>query len=220
MESKLILIRHGITEGNLKRWFYGAVDIPLTEDGVKALERQKAAGEYPQIPADAQYFTSELSRTKHTLRILFGKQKTRELPLLNEMRFGEYECKSYEEMVGDPAFDEWINDMTGNTVPPGGESRVQFGVRVSRGLKELRGLQQLKEWSHRHGGQAAYTVVVCHGGVIGTMMMEMFPEEGSLWDWIPDPGYGYIINFSGRMDGEVTGWERIGPVPVNSRLVD
>ncbi|MBQ1471194.1 MAG: histidine phosphatase family protein, partial [Eubacterium sp.] len=32
MESKLILIRHGITEGNLKRWFYGAVDIPLTED--------------------------------------------------------------------------------------------------------------------------------------------------------------------------------------------
>ncbi|MBQ1471160.1 histidine phosphatase family protein [Eubacterium sp. AB3007] len=217
MESKMILIRHGLTEGNLKRWFYGGVDIPLAEVGIEALQKQAASGEYPQVPGDAQYFTSELQRTKQTLEILYGRHRSKALPLLNEMCFGEYECTRYEDMEGDPVFDAWINDMTGRTAPPGGESRQHFAARVSRGLAELKGLHQLKEWSHRHGGQSAYSVVVCHGGVIGTMMMELFPEkEGTLWDWIPDPGFGYTLDFSGRMDGVVTGYHRIGPAPVNS----
>jgi alpha-ribazole phosphatase len=219
MESKMILIRHGLTEGNLNRWFYGGVDIPLTETGIEALQKQVEAGEYPEVPGDAQFFTTELQRTKQTLEIIYGRHRSRTLPLLDEMRFGEYECKRYEDMVGDPVFDAWIGDETGSTAPPGGESRQHFAARVSKGLAELRGLHQLKEWSHRHSGRSACSVVVCHGGVIGVMMMDLFPEkEGTLWDWIPDPGFGYVVNFSGRMDGAVTGYRRIGPVPENSQF--
>ena len=42
MESRIILIRHGITEGNKKRWFYGAADIPLSQEGREELIEQKA----------------------------------------------------------------------------------------------------------------------------------------------------------------------------------
>ena len=38
MVSKIYLIRHGITEGNEKRWYYGGADLPLTEGGREALK--------------------------------------------------------------------------------------------------------------------------------------------------------------------------------------
>ena len=39
MASKIYLIRHGITEGNQKKWFYGAADIPLADEGREELRR-------------------------------------------------------------------------------------------------------------------------------------------------------------------------------------
>ena len=37
MKSEIILLRHGVTEGNQRHWFYGGIDIPLTEDGLQQL---------------------------------------------------------------------------------------------------------------------------------------------------------------------------------------
>ena len=34
---RLTLIRHGLTEGNVRRWYYGALDLPLCETGKSAL---------------------------------------------------------------------------------------------------------------------------------------------------------------------------------------
>ena len=34
MKTKICLVRHGITEGNQKRLYYGSSDIPLAEEGV------------------------------------------------------------------------------------------------------------------------------------------------------------------------------------------
>ena len=39
---KLTLIRHGITEGNARRLYYGAADIPLLPEGEEALRRLAA----------------------------------------------------------------------------------------------------------------------------------------------------------------------------------
>ena len=38
MRSKICLIRHGITEGNKNRLYYGYADIPLAEEGIAALK--------------------------------------------------------------------------------------------------------------------------------------------------------------------------------------
>ena len=45
----LTLIRHGLTEGNVRRWYYGALDLPLCEAGADALREAAAAGLYPPI---------------------------------------------------------------------------------------------------------------------------------------------------------------------------
>ena len=44
MESRIILLRHGLTEGNQRRGFYGGIDIPLTEEGRQQLKERREAG--------------------------------------------------------------------------------------------------------------------------------------------------------------------------------
>lgn len=196
MASKLILIRHGITEGNEKRWFYGKTDLPLMEKGKDMLVRYKEQGVYPKIPEDAQKIVSGLTRTKQTMKILFGEGDWQEIPNLQEMNFGIFECHSFEEIEENEEFQKWVYDETDEVCPPDGESRLDFSMRVKEGLRELIGLHRLKEWSHRHGGEDAVTVMVCHGGVISSMMRQMFPgAKSNMWDWIPEPGLGYIVDF-------------------------
>ena len=72
MASKIYLIRHGITEGNQKKWFYGAADIPLAEEGKEELKKLKEKNIYPEIPEDADLYTTGLLRTEQTFEILFG----------------------------------------------------------------------------------------------------------------------------------------------------
>ena len=49
----LTLIRHGLTEGNLKRLYYGSTDLPLTEAGIAALHSDP-----PAAPEAQDYYTS------------------------------------------------------------------------------------------------------------------------------------------------------------------
>lgn len=207
MISKLILIRHGITEGNEKQWFYGKTDLPLLDKGKDVLFKYKKEGIYPTVPEDVQKIVSGLTRTKQTMSILFGQGEWKEIHNLQEMNFGDFECHSFQEMEGNKDFQRWVYDETGEICPPDGESRNDFSLRVAEGLKELIGLHRLKEWSHRHGGEDAFTVMVCHGGVISAMMGQMFPEEkNTMWDWIPKPGLGYIVNF---VEGDPNFYETI-----------
>ena len=210
MASKIYLIRHGITEGNQKKWFYGAADIPLAEEGREALRRLVEAGAYPAVPEDADFYTTGLIRTEETFAILFGEKKHQTIAELREMRFGEYECKTWEELKAYEDFDKWAWDTTGDVGLPGGETKNQFAARISGGIERLLGLHRLKELSHRHSGKDAVSVVVCHGGVISAAMQELFPgERETMWDWMTNPGYGYKIELE---DGEPAGYEKV-PVP-------
>ena len=207
MASKIYLIRHGITEGNLKRWFYGSADLPLTEEGKDELRRLKEKGVYPEIPADADMYTTGLLRTEQTFEILFGDREHKAIDNLKEMRFGKYECCTYDEVKEYEDFDTWAWDTTGDAKLPGAESKNEFAARIAEGLKELRGYHALKELSHRHSGADSVSVVVCHGGVISASMMMLFPEvNGNMWDWMPNPGFGYCIEFE---NGEPTMYTKI-----------
>ena len=210
MTSKLILIRHGITEGNKNRWFYGASDIPLAAEGEAQLARLRDRGVYPELPDDTQFVISGLHRTKQTAEILFGEHFWTVIPKLKEMNFGEYECVNYEDVKDDPVFNEWGYDTTGDAKLPGGESSNEFQARIHEGLKELIGMHRLKEWSHRHSGKDSYTVAICHGGVISAIMMELFPkEDGNMWSWIPDPGLGYVVEMK---DGDPIMFESLSEI--------
>ncbi|MBO4236096.1 MAG: histidine phosphatase family protein [Firmicutes bacterium] len=211
MNSKILMLRHGITEGNKNKWFYGESDLPLISEGIEELNRQKERGIYPEIPKDALFFTSGLGRTAETLNILFGDRDFEEVRDLREINFGVCECKSFDELKDDEAFNSWTYDETGDYQFPQGESRNQFKERVARGFKyvlarhmDLVGKKEAvrEESSGTAASDAAMTVVICHGGVITEILYNLFPEEKeSRWGWMPQPGCGYILDV---IEGRVT----------------
>ena len=153
MKSYIHLIRHGITEGVQKRWFYGSVDIPLVEEGVTALNELKAQGTYPS-PEGADFYTSGMLRTNQTLQVLYGDVPHKEISLLREMNFGRWECKTYEELKDEPEHDEWMADRDGSFTYPGGDSMMDVAYRIFGFLNDIKEKYPDKT-----------VLVVCHGGV-------------------------------------------------------
>lgn len=184
--KRLILIRHGITEGNKNRWYYGSTDLPLTEEGKEDLLSLRERGLYPGPLESSVYITTGLKRTEETLRIIYEKEPDKTITELKEMDFGIYECKCFDELSCDEEFLKWAYDETGDVKLKEGESRNQFSRRIAAGLEMLRAI--LRE---HHS-----VVAVCHGGVISAIMMKLFPEErGNVWDWMVEPGHGYEVVF-------------------------
>ena len=71
MKSEIVLIRHGITTGNIRRLYYGSTDVPLAEKGIQKIKENKEEGLYPSSP-DAEYYTSGMLRTEQTLQLIYG----------------------------------------------------------------------------------------------------------------------------------------------------
>ena len=63
MKSRICLIRHGITEGNKKKLYYGHSDIDLAEEGITELKELVSSGLYPDGEG-ADFYTTDLKRTQ------------------------------------------------------------------------------------------------------------------------------------------------------------
>ena len=189
MRSYIHFIRHGITEGIINKWYYGSADLPLTDEGYEALRGLMAEGIYPPL-GDADCYTSGMLRADQTLKVIYGNVPFKTIPLLREMNFGSWECKTFNELQKEPEYEEWINNKEGSfTFPGGGDSVISFNERIQKGLKELCGYQRLKELSHRHSGKDAVSIMVCHGGTIAAAMEGWFPgDRENFWQWIPATG--------------------------------
>lgn len=178
-EVTLHLIRHGRTEANLKHIYCGSSDLPLSPEGISELTERKKTTAYP---AAEQFFHSGLLRTKETLNLLYHSPPSTSLPDLQEIGFGEFELRSYEELKHIPEYQHWIKDTEENA-PPGGESGKEFLNRVQRGLKKA--LESTE-------GRA---VIVTHGGVISRIMELLIPGQKNFYEWQPPCGGGYTLCF-------------------------
>ena len=196
MRSYIRFMRHEITEGIINKWYYGSADLPLTDEGYEALRELMAEGIYPPL-GDADCYTSGMLRADQTLKVIYGNVPFKTIPLLREMNFGSWECKTFNELQKEPEYEEWINNKEGSfTFPGGGDSVISFNERIQKGLKELCGYQRLKELSHRHSGKDAVSIMVCHGGTIAAAMEGWFPgDRENFWQWIPATGRGFTVEF-------------------------
>ena len=205
MKSKICLIRHGITEGNKRRLYYGTSDIPLAPEGVEELTRLTGEGIYPRFE-DADYYTTGLQRTEQTLKLIYGEIPHKQMENLREINFGDFEMKSHDEIKHIDEYQKWVRDRSGNLKPPNGESIIGFSKRILTGFEELRSLHALKELSLRHSEREAVSVVVCHGGTISAILDHLYPcEDDNFYRWIPDPGHGYLLSLE---DGVVIDREK------------
>ncbi len=199
MGSYMYFIRHGITEGNQKNWYYGQMDIPLAPEGFALIKKLAGDGIYPSAEG-ADCYTSGLLRTEQTFATIYGDTPHEALPKLQEMNFGAWEGMSFAEIEAADTyrdeFNQWMS-MGGDEILfnfPEGESVKDFHARIREGADELIGRHRLKELSCRHNGKDAVSILVCHGGVIAAIMETFFPgERESFWAWIPEPGHGYEV---------------------------
>lgn len=191
----IYLIRHGQTVANEKGLYCGQTDVGITEKAKAELLKLKADGKYP---TPACYFTSGLKRANETLEILYGKQPFQGITDLKEYHFGDFEMKTYQDLAPLPDYQKWLEDVSGNFVCPGGESKNQFIGRVHSGFARLiDSMDQTKEQS---------ASVICHGGVIVAIMEKLFPGERTFYEWQPGHGLGYAIVL---VDGQATGYSAI-----------
>ena len=157
---KLTLLRHGETDGSRRDLYYGAADIPALPESLSALHENAAA--YPRAK---RYYTSGLLRTEQTLEAIYGPVAHQQLPGLQEMNFGDFEMKSYQELKDTAAYQAWITDVEHN-VCPNGESAPQVLER----------------------NRAAIARVLAAG-----LMMTWF--GGGRYDYSVKPGTGFTVTF-------------------------
>lgn len=206
MKSKICLIRHGITEGNKRRLYYGHSDIDLAEEGVAELKELAASGIYPDGEG-ADFYTTDLKRTHQTLKLIYGEREFQQMPALKEINFGDFEMRTYQELKDLEEYQEWLkNPKDDMLAPPNGESIRGFYDRIAAGFDDLKNRHALKVLSMRHKAEDALSIVVCHGGTISAVMEKVFPgEKKNFYEWIPDPGHGYMLTLE---DGEVVNAEK------------
>ncbi len=173
---ELILLRHGITEGNQRKLCYGSTDLPLLPEGAAALQEAAQTKHYPKAE---RYYTSGMRRTEQTLEMLYGEVPHKVLPGLREMDCGELEMIPFAQLEEVPAYCNWMHDATGDTPVPGGES---FRQVLERGMMELNRLIEKDEDA----------VCVMHGGIMGLILDQWFPGKPFGY-YVPHPGSGYQV---------------------------
>ena len=151
---RVVLVRHGETEGNVRGIVQGQSDTPLTERGIAST--LKKAKKIKQFPFDA-VFSSDLSRTVETLKLIQGEIEGFPDPVysreLREIDFGDFTGRLKKEIM--PTI---LEHKAAPELPyPEGESGGQFIARVKSFFSMLMDCHA--------GGQV---LVVTHFGVMET----------------------------------------------------
>jgi broad specificity phosphatase PhoE len=153
-EAVAILMRHGETAWNRERRVMGDLDIPLSDEG--RVQCDHAAALLAELGV-TRIVSSPLVRARETAEIV-----SRRLGLavafddrLVEVRFGEWQGRTYEEVSGDARYRAFASDPVANATP-GGDTAESV---QRRGLESLASVE------------AGETVLfVTHGDIIRTML--------------------------------------------------
>jgi broad specificity phosphatase PhoE len=135
MLRKLILIRHGETDGQSSVRYYGSTDVELSDAGRAQMRRAGAALRYQAVDL---WVASSLCRSWKGAQIASGGGQVRIEGNFREIHFGQWEGKTAGEIkASDPArYEDWQNGAAGFEYP-GGEPRADFSARVAAGLASL-----------------------------------------------------------------------------------
>ena len=177
---KIHLIRHGLTEGNLKGQYIGRTDLPVIPEGITELQMLKDTVEYPNVP---KVYSSPMLRCRQTAKILFPDNEITVIDNLKEYDFGDFEGKTANELEIDPAYLEWTSGRSNGT--PNGEDNTEFAKRIALGINEI-----IRDMMDNGIYRSA---VVMHGGTIMTFLASCGLPRRHLTEWTTGSGRGYTI---------------------------
>ena len=167
---EVILVRHGITQGNKEKRFVGRLDVPLAPEG-EAMARETA----PLMPKVEHLYVSPMLRCRQTADLLWPDVPRTFVEDLRETDFGIFEGKNHAELQDDPAYQRWL---AGEMVV--GEPAEDCARRGARALAFVG--KDAAEHGYEHVG------VVSHGGLL-TLCGR--PARKGFYDWFPQNCGGY-----------------------------
>ena len=157
---KLYLVRHGQTDMNKEKLYYGWTDCPINEVGIKQAE---TLHQYFKNVNCHKVITSDLKRSVETAEIITkGKNivldKRKEF---RELNFGLWEGKHYKVLQKEypEAFEQWGKDWKSFCMPEG-EAFFTFYERIRKELENV--IQQTPEDNT--------VLLVTHNGVMSAML--------------------------------------------------
>lgn len=137
MKTKLYIVRHAETDGNIEKRLTGRKDYNLTEKGEKSAE--KLAQRLSDVKFDA-LFSSSSNRTKKTIEPI---AKQNNLPIVQlddlcEMYFGNYDGWKWEEVNKiNPEIKFRQNEINEISGIPNQESMEETSKRIYKCVKKI-----------------------------------------------------------------------------------
>jgi broad specificity phosphatase PhoE len=173
--ARLIVVRHGETEGESSIRYHGANDVALSELGRAQMRaaRDAIAREHGGLDF-VRTFTTPLVRASESAAIIAGSRA----PVITieefaEVHFGRFEGLTAAEIEAryPSDFARWnANRLDDTYTYPEGESRAAFAARVERGVKRM--LREIPD--------TGTALVVAHRGVIRAIVKKMTGAESSV----------------------------------------
>lgn len=161
----IYLVRHGETEKNTLKKYYGNLDVGLNERGKVQCEylREKLKNiEFNKV------YTSKMKRTIETADIILQDRNHEIIKdnRLNEMSMGDFEGKDHKELekLYPKEWKAWC-EYWKECSPPKGESYREFYLRVKEFIEEV-----LKE-------DVENILIIAHGGVIKSIYTYILGED-------------------------------------------
>src|ERR1019366_2019584 len=171
--SRLVLVRHGETEGESSIRYHGRTDVALSELGRAQMRLAgRAIGAHRVGGGNfARIFSSPLVRASEGARIVAGDSA----PMLTIDEFAEVHFGSFEGLTADEIrerypdeFARWNDDRLAESYTyPAGESRAGFANRVERGLERMLAL-----WTPRGDSAVDDAQSAAHRGVIRAIVQK------------------------------------------------
>lgn len=184
----LAFIRHGVTQANKERRYLGKTDESLSEEGIELLKSYKMQKLYPDV---AYLFTSPMKRCTETAKIIYPTLTPIMIPEWEEIDFGRFEYKNYEELKEDAEYREWIR--SGGTLDfPEGESRNDFILRCKSGF--IRMCNELSQAAGQTAEKPVSAGMIVHGGTI--MSLLSLYGGTNYFDYQVSNGRGYVCRLT------------------------
>jgi len=185
MTTKIILIRHGQTDGNAKKQYCGMLDLGLNQNGRLQVEKLGCRLKKDSIQ---MIYSSDRKRALESARIIFKGRRINKIAGLREINFGIFEGKSHQEIRETNAdiYDRWLIDPY-NTAVPESENLLDFQERVTRALEKIILANANKT-----------VAIVCHGGTISIILSRISGSK-NFWELIPGSASLNIIEYVNNM---------------------
>jgi len=180
---RILLVRHGETDGESSIRFHGSTDVDLSAEGREQVAR---AGRQVRLQPIDLVVASPLRRSWRGAWIAGGGAPVRLESDFREVDFGRWEGLTAEEIQArDPIlYQDWQSGAEGFGYP-GGESREDFRARVGQGLERLL------------AADVHSALLVLHKGVIRVIAEHLTGEALP----VGDPLLGGIVTLTRNAEG-------------------